>query len=59
LWWTLLGGGLPGFVAVFSVHLTIGYSDFWHLLPAYSAFVIYVLGLILLNPYLVSKAKFK
>jgi dihydroorotate dehydrogenase len=57
LWWTFLGGGLPGFVAVFSVHLMIGYSDFWHLLPAYFAFVIYGLGLILLYPYLVKSAK--
>lgn len=54
LWWTFLGGGLSGFVAVFSVHLMIGYSDFWHLLPAYFAFVIYVIGLVLLYPYLVS-----
>ncbi len=53
LWWTFLGGGLPGFAAVFSVHLEIGYSDFWHLLPAYIALVIYVLGLALLYPYLV------
>ncbi len=58
LWWTLLGGGLPGFVAVFSVHLMIGYSSFWHLLPAYFAFVIYVMGLILLYPYLVKNNHF-
>jgi dihydroorotate dehydrogenase len=52
LWWTFLLGGLPGFVAGVSVHLTIGYTDFVHLLPAYFAMMLYVLGLIFLYPYL-------
>jgi dihydroorotate dehydrogenase len=55
LWWTFLLGGLPGFAAGLSVHAAIGYSDFWHLLPAYFAFIIYVLGLILLYPYLMER----
>ncbi|MBP1995855.1 hypothetical protein [Paenibacillus eucommiae] len=54
LWWTLLAGGMPGFIAGFSVHAVIGYTDFWHLLPAYFACVLYVLGLIFLYPYLMS-----
>jgi dihydroorotate dehydrogenase len=37
--------------------MMIGYSSFWHLLPAYFAFVIYVLGLILLYPYLVTSTQ--
>ncbi len=53
LWWTLLFGGLPGFAAVFYVHLRIGYIDFWHLLPAYFALAVFILGLLLLFPYLV------
>ncbi|WP_253187045.1 hypothetical protein [Paenibacillus sp. GP183] len=52
LWWTFLLGGLPGFVAGLGVHAVIGYTDFWHLLPAYFAVVIFVLGLIFLYPYL-------
>jgi dihydroorotate dehydrogenase len=52
LWWTFLLGGLPGFLAGFSVHWEIGYTDFWHLLPAYFAALLYVLGLVLLYPYL-------
>ncbi|WP_261381723.1 hypothetical protein [Paenibacillus cremeus] len=52
LWLTFLFGGLPGFVAGFSVHLHIGYTDFVHLLPAYVAFALYVGGLVLLYPYM-------
>jgi dihydroorotate dehydrogenase len=52
VWWALAAGGLPGFLAVFSVHLSIGYTNFWHLLPAFFAVLIYVLGLIWLFPYL-------
>ncbi|MCQ6562928.1 hypothetical protein [Paenibacillus mendelii] len=52
LWWTFLGAGTPAFAAAFSVHLYIGYMDFWHLSPAIFALVLYVLGLLLLYPYL-------
>jgi dihydroorotate dehydrogenase len=52
LWWTFLFGGLPGFIAGFSVHMAIGYTDFIHLLPAYFAFGLYVAGLLLLFPYM-------
>lgn len=52
LWWTLLLGGAPGFYAGFSVHFSIGYTDFWHLLPAVFALLLYVFGTILLYPYL-------
>ena len=55
LWWTLLLGGAPGFYAGFSVHLSIGYTDFWHLSPAIFALLLYVFGLILLYPYLMKK----
>lgn len=51
-WKTLLVGGAPGFIAGFGVHLGIGYTDFWHLLPALFALALYVAGLILLYPYL-------
>lgn len=55
LWWTFLAAGFPGFLAGFSVHWEIGYTDFWHLLPAYFAAILYVLGLVLLFPYMMQK----
>ncbi len=55
LWNTFLIGGIPGFAAGFGVHIHIGYSNFWHLLPAYVAFALYVGGLILLYPYMVKR----
>ncbi|UQZ85761.1 Dihydroorotate dehydrogenase (quinone) [Paenibacillus konkukensis] len=55
LWWTFLLGGLPGFLAGFSVHQQIGYTNAWHLLPAYFAFALYVLGLLFLYPYMMSR----
>ncbi|MGF9913569.1 hypothetical protein ABEX47_02070 [Paenibacillus ehimensis] len=55
VWWTLLLGGLPGFLAGLSVHFQIGYTDFIHLLPAYFACLLYVGGLILLYPYLMQR----
>lgn len=54
LWWMFLFGGLPGFVAGFWVHWDIGYTDVVHLVPAYFAFMLYVAGLILLYPYLMT-----
>jgi dihydroorotate dehydrogenase len=57
LWWTFLLGGMPGFVAGLGVHAAINYTDFVHLLPAYFAFALYVLGLIFLYPYLMGSGK--
>jgi dihydroorotate dehydrogenase len=57
LWWTFLLGGLPGFIAGLTVHLTIGYTDFVHLLPAYFALMLYVFGLVFLYPYLMNGQK--
>lgn len=55
LWATLLLGGAPAFYAAISVHFNIGYVDTIHLLPAYFALFLYVAGLILLYPYMMSK----
>lgn len=57
LWWTLLAGGSPAFIAGLSVHFSIGYRDFIHLLPAYFAAALYVAGLILLYPYLMKDVR--
>lgn len=56
LWWTFLWGGLPGFAAGLLVHVHIGYMDFIHLLPVYIAVLLYVVGLYLMYPFLVSRA---
>jgi hypothetical protein len=52
LWFMLLLAGTPAFAAGLSVHLIIGYTDFWHLLPLYTALVLYAAGLVCLYPYL-------
>ena len=46
VWWTLLFGGLPGFMAGIGTHMHIAYTDFIHLLPAYFLLLLYVIGLI-------------
>ncbi|TBL75138.1 hypothetical protein [Paenibacillus thalictri] len=55
LWWMFLLGGLPGFAAGFLVHFTIGYTDFWHLFPAYLAFGLFAAGLYLLYPFMAGR----
>ncbi|QBP41982.1 dihydroorotate dehydrogenase [Paenisporosarcina antarctica] len=46
VWWTLLIGGLPAFAAAISIHLLIGYTTFIHLLPAYFALSLFIIGLV-------------
>lgn len=57
LWWTLLAGGSPAFIAGLSVHYHIHYTDFMHLLPAYFAIALYIAGLIILYPYLMRSSR--
>jgi dihydroorotate dehydrogenase len=59
VWWTLLGSGLPGFVAGFGVHYRIEYIDGWHLSPAVFVLLLYVVGLVMLYPYLCMKVRSK
>lgn len=47
VWYTLLIGGIPAFCAGLLTHFFIGYTTFIHLLPAYIAFVLYIVGLVL------------
>jgi len=56
IWWTLLLAGIPGFVAGVGTHFEVGYTDLWHLSPAFLAFLLYAVGLILLFPYLCQQA---
>lgn len=51
VWWTFLLAGIPGFAGAVSVHITVGYTDPWHIAPALLAIVVFVLGLALLYPY--------
>jgi len=56
IWWTLLLAGFPGFLAGIGVHIVVGYLDFWHLFPAYIAFLLFLIGLWLCHPYLFRQA---
>ncbi|MBP1155645.1 MULTISPECIES: hypothetical protein [unclassified Paenibacillus] len=55
IWWTLALSGLPGFIAGLGVHVEIGYTNQWHLAPAYLVLAFYLLALWFLYPYLFSK----
>ncbi|WP_047985469.1 beta/alpha barrel domain-containing protein [Ornithinibacillus californiensis] len=47
VWWTYLVGGLPAFYAGIYIHFAIGYTTFIHLLPAYFALGLFLIGLVL------------
>jgi dihydroorotate dehydrogenase len=51
VWQTYLFGGIPAFATGIFTHLYIGYTDFIHLLPAYFALVLYLIGLWLSKDY--------
>ena len=50
--WTLALACAPGYAAALTVHFVVGYTDGWHLAPAYVAVALYFCGLILSYPYL-------
>ncbi|MGH7223152.1 MAG: hypothetical protein ACRELF_07990, partial [Gemmataceae bacterium] len=52
LWWTLLIAGTTGYAAAITVHLAVGYTNHWHLAPAFGGAVFLLLGLALSYPYL-------
>ncbi|HKB40602.1 MAG TPA: hypothetical protein VKD72_29520, partial [Gemmataceae bacterium] len=52
LWWTFLAAGVPGYAAGIGVHLAVGYTDPWHLAPAFGGAAVFVLALVLSYPYL-------
>jgi dihydroorotate dehydrogenase len=47
VWYTFLIGGIPAFSAGIFIHFAIGYISFIHILPAYFAFLLFVIGLLL------------
>jgi hypothetical protein len=52
LWWTLLAAGSAGYAAAIGVHLAVGYTNAWHLAPAFAGGAVFLLGLGLSYPYL-------
>lgn len=50
LWWTMLLAAGPGYAAAIGVHLVVGYTDLWHLTPAYGGLAVVLLGLALTWP---------
>jgi len=46
VWYTFLIGGIPAFSAGIVIHFAIGYTSFVHILPAYFALLLFVIGLI-------------
>lgn len=52
LWWTLLIAGTSGYAAAITVHLAVGYTNHWHLTPAFGGAALLLLGLALSYPHL-------
>jgi dihydroorotate dehydrogenase len=55
LWWTLLLAGLPAYIAAIGVHVVVGYTNNWHLTPAFGGAALLVIGSALSRPYLAQK----
>jgi dihydroorotate dehydrogenase len=51
-WWMLLLAGIPAYVTAIGVHVAVGYTNWWHLAPAYGGLTLLIIGLVLLWPYL-------
>ncbi len=52
LWWTMLLAGTAAYAAAIGVHFVVGYTDPWHLTPAFSGLVALLGGLGLSYPFL-------
>jgi hypothetical protein len=52
LWATWLAAGLLGYTAAIAVHWAVGYTDTWHLTPAYGGLGALLVGLGLSHPFL-------
>ena len=46
VWYTFLIGGIPAFSAGIVIHFAIEYTSFVHILPAYFALLLFVIGLV-------------
>jgi hypothetical protein len=47
LWRAILLAGIAGFVSAIGVHPLIGYTDLFHLAPAYSGAAMFLVGILL------------
>jgi hypothetical protein len=56
LWAALIGAGSVAYVATIAVHLAVGYTNAWHLAPAYSGFALLLLAGALSYPYLAARS---
>jgi dihydroorotate dehydrogenase len=52
LWWTFLWAGLPAYAAAVGVHYAVGYTDLFHLSPAFFGLAVFALAQGLSYPYL-------
>jgi hypothetical protein len=52
LWWTQLVAVVLAYAAAFGVHMAVGYTDSFHLLPVYAGLAVFLLGLALSYPFL-------
>lgn len=57
VWYTFLFGGIPAFSAGLATHFVIGYTTFTHLLPAYFALFLFIVGLLLSREFLFEKER--
>jgi hypothetical protein len=56
VWWTLVGAAAAGFLPALTVHNTIRYTEFGHLLPLHAGIVVTTIALALARPYLCDAA---
>lgn len=52
-WWMLLLAGVPAYVMAIGIHIIVGYTNWWHLLPAYGGLSLLTAGLVCMRPYLI------
>lgn len=57
VWLTFAIGAIPAFAAGILTHFFIKYTDFIHLLPAYFALLLYVIGVVAAAPFLLKKPR--
>ncbi len=57
LWWAILLCGAAGYGPAIVVHLVVGYTNVWHLAPAFSGAALLLLGLVLSRPFLCSPSE--
>ena len=52
LWWTLVLSGIPAFAGTIAVHFAVGYTDLWHLIPAFLATAVFLVASMLAHGWL-------